>query len=139
MEDTFHIYLSSKDSEEAYPENSSRDFTVKLPQRIQLSKGKWWCGLISMQLPGKPSKPAFVCSDICDESVTGDYKLPVLARVRSTATEVNNISFVPVKKRDLNSIRIYLKKSQHELAPLSSGQSYCVLQFRKDEALPTYS
>ena len=140
MEDTFHVFLSSEDSTGIFPENSPSDFTVLLPERIRLAEGKWLCGLLSVHIPTRSEKnPLFICSDICSESVTGEYKLPVLARIFGTSTKPNNILFIPVKKRELSSIRIYIKEKRYGIVAFDAGHSYCVLQFRKDEALPSYS
>lgn len=137
MDETFHIYLSSKDSVTTH-NNSASDFSKQLPERVQLEGGKWVCGLLELILPKNPQKPLYVCSDICSNSIIDDFKLPVLGRITTKTTRPNNITFVNVNVRELSSIRIYLREDFRTQPSFSSGISYCALRFQRDEAVSTY-
>ncbi len=137
MAETFHIYLSSKDSVTTH-NNSPGDFTTVLPERIQLKEGKWLCGLVELILPQTPQKHLYVCSDISSNSIIDEFRLPVLGRISAETTRPYNITFVPVNARELSSIRIYLREDFHTSPSFSSGISYCTLRFQRNEAVSTY-
>ena len=127
--DTFHIYLSSGDSLDSFPDNEPGDFRVQLPQRVYLAEGKWWCGVAQLEIPENPKEPLYLCSNICMDSITGDFKLPVLRRIRGKVTQPTNVIYVPVKGRELSTIRIFIRSLRGEAVSFASQTSYCTLRF----------
>lgn len=109
MTESFHIYLSSEDSKRTYPRNSPADYTTILPERLQLNKGTWWCGLVELQLTDSLDKPCYLCTDVCTNSIVGELSLPVLCLIRNKSTQPKTRVYAPVKTSELSNIRIYLK------------------------------
>lgn len=131
MESSFYVYLSSQDSTNNFPDNSAFDFTLLLPERIFLEGDKWWCGLIQCHLTSAPKQDVFICTDICAESVTGSSRLPVLRRIRTKVFEASHVTYVPVKVRELSSIRVYIRDKRGNSLPFSAQTSSCVLHFQR--------
>lgn len=140
MAGSFNIYLSSADSLSSYPDNRALDFNTLLPERIQLESGGWRCGLTQLVLPHTPGNvgtdgevPLYLCCNICDDSIVGEKKLPVLARVTENHTEPSHVTYVKLRTRALSTVRVYLTDRHGAPASLRGGTSYCTLQFCNDE------
>lgn len=126
----FPVYLSSNDSMHSFPENNPADYTVRLPERLFLERGNWWCGLSQLRLPDtKIDYPVYLCSDLCGDSVVGEFKVPVLQRIHGSITEPTNLLYLPVIKEDISSIRLYLISSSRSPISFEVGASHCTLQF----------
>ena len=83
----FYIYLSKNDSRNLYPDNNGAYFTVRLPERIKLERGKWSCGLIECCLKTnlRQFKTYYICTDIVTLQCVGSSSLPAI-RVFNTQT-----------------------------------------------------
>lgn len=134
MEDVVHMYLSSEDSRKSFPSNTSSNFRCLLPERLQLTEGKWRCALLELRLPEPVQQPLYLCSNICEESIAGEFKLPILARIDGELTQPNHVIYILVKTKELSVIEIYLYDRNGRPVSFSSGMSYCTLRFCKDEA-----
>lgn len=139
MENTHHIYFSSGDSRATFPDNSPSSFRCLLPERLQLIGGNWWCALLELRLPETPSDLLYLCSDICHESIAGQFKLPVLALIGAQLTQPNHMIYIPLKTTDLSVIRFYLSDRFGNPISFSSGTSYCTIRICNDEALRYYT
>ena len=73
-EGNFYIFLSSKDSLRFHPDNKGYNFTVELPERVEL-RGNWKVVLCDI------SETLMVFSDICDYSFDRDSLEPILRMV----------------------------------------------------------
>lgn len=130
MDQEFHIYGYSENSKVFYPENTPDDFTIHLQKSFHL-EGEWECGLIQFQYAASLEKPFFVCCDLVNESYVGDIKLPILRRVRLRNTQFNQVIYSTLKKRDFNSIRIYMKTWRNKPGTMVRGKTYYTLHFRR--------
>lgn len=134
MNRSFHIYLSSADSWDSFPQNHSGDFTVSLSDNVHLGE-EWECGLLECQLFATPTTPAYICCDLVEESLVAEFKLPILRRIRlKTATEFQQVSYFPLKTRGFNTVRIYVRTWNNKPLYATSGQpghTYCTLHFRR--------
>ena len=139
MENSHHIYLSSIDSRLAFPDNKVSAFSCLLPDHLSLSSGNWWCALLELHLPEEIQQPLHLCSNICDESIVGEFKRPILARITNKWTHPNHVIYVPLKTRDLAVIHLYLYEGSGEIASLSPGTCYCTLRLCNDEGIRYYS
>lgn len=115
MERSVHIlHLNSLASEQSSSDaKSASDFTVKLPETISLSPvGDWFCSLKQCYLGFSWSYPLFVCCDLCEESVGGERKLPILRVIhKKEATVYDDGLSIPIIKRDIDRVRIYFLKT----------------------------
>jgi hypothetical protein len=129
------MFVCSFDSRDVFPHNSGDDFTVAFSQNIHL-EGQWECGLVECQLHDKPDEPWYVCCDLVEESLAGDLKLPLLRRLTTKLPQFKQVSYFPVKLRDFNDIRIYLRTMDNEEVILTSEtkNTYCTLHFRPKSA-----
>ena len=105
-----YVYLSSKPSEH-YPENTATDFTVQLPKTIS---GVKECGVVEVGLPIAPRSPLFVCTDLCEESITNNKTLPVLRRVSQKNFFPSFITYAPLRVQNFDTVRIYICKETGE-------------------------
>ena len=85
----FYLYLSSVDSVDYFPSSTSDNFIVKLPELYKLP-GHWGVALTKIHLPARAGQTAesfSVYSDICEETVIGGIKEPVLRKLFNTTDE----------------------------------------------------
>ena len=124
-----YLYLSSEDSKDVYPKNEPWDFTVDLPQTIQLG-GKWELALLDLKHDEWLAN-IFVLCDWCGQSTVRCKRLPVLRMVSQFGLE-SKIYYVPVIQPYLARIHITIKG--HELEDISSfatETTTCTLHLRK--------
>jgi len=126
----FYLYVCSRNSTAIFPKNTNVDFTTQLSDNIHLD-GEWSCGLVECQLFGVPADPVFVCCDLVHESSVGEFKLPVLRRIRLKTTQFSEVAYMPLKTTDFNTIRIYVMKWNKRLPEKRSGHTYCTLHFQR--------
>jgi hypothetical protein len=131
MSQPFHIFLSSLDSLDIHPRNHGSDFTVVLSENICL-QGEWECALLESHIYVTPPNPWYVCCDLVEESLTGDFKLPILRRAKSNTPPFEQLTYIPVKQRDFNGIRIFMRKRNNKpIKTVSTAKhTLCTLHFR---------
>lgn len=132
MKRSFYIYLNSRNSKDLFPHNFNGEQCIQLAEPIHL-EGNWSCGLIEFALSGTPQEPVYVCCDLIRESTTGQFTLPVLRQVNAKTTEVKQVLYVPVKKLDFQTIRVFVKTLHNRDLPRGPGDSSCTLHFRYDD------
>ncbi len=133
MDQEFHLYCYSQHSKEFFPSNGPSDFTIHLPKSIHL-EGAWECGLMQFKYTTTAStteKPFYVCCDLVSESYSGDFTLPILRRVRLRTTQFSHVIYVPLKTRDFNVVRLYLRTWKNKDSPVQRGDTHCTLHFRR--------
>ncbi len=118
-----YIYLNSKPSAE-FPENKATDFTVQLPRTIT---GVQECGVIEVRLPSTPGKPLFVCTDVCEDSIVNSKSLQVLRRVSLKTVVPSLVTYVPLRLREFDRIRIYIIQDSGQLASLTGETTITLL------------
>ena len=75
----FMLYVSQKDSQDIYPDNNVKSFTVQLPKIIIL-EGKWSCCVKKVQVNtiGIMNNPLAIHCDFCQENFHYGTDQPVL-------------------------------------------------------------
>lgn len=134
MDAEFYIHLCSNDSMDSFPLNKPHDFTLNLPERIQFKGDEWSCAVVELILPSELNETAYLCTNVCQESIIGQRRVPVLRRITSAHTEPSHVIRVPLKTNELSVLRLYLEHHDGSKVSLSSGTSYATLHFSKYEA-----
>ena len=130
MDRSLYIYGYSRYSRHLYPNNRATDFVIPLPQPIHL-EGEWECGLVQFHCESSADAGYYVCCDLVSESYVGNFKLPVLRRVRQKLWQYRNILYVPLKTRDCNSIRLYMRTWRNREPTGVKGSVYCLLHLKR--------
>jgi hypothetical protein len=127
----FYIHMSSNDSIKYYPESDSSNFTIHLPDEIELH-GQWECALAEIDLPVNPRKDLIICCDIVESGVILGKKLPVLRRVfkKNKFTEFINRFYVPVIRSSFRTICIYVLSGTGEIVSFGDGRLSCAVHFK---------
>ena len=99
----FYLYLSSVDSVDYFPSNTSDNFIVKFPELYKLP-GHWEVALTEIHLPARAGWTAesfSVYRDICEETVMGGKKEPVLRKLFNTTEEAtfSQYYYIPVMQK----------------------------------------
>lgn len=110
------------------------DTTTQLP--IPLEVQGYGCGVIEMT--GKvyhgDKEPLYLCSNICEESIIGGNKMPVLRRIKRGVggivnSNIHNVIWLRVMRPTISSIRLYISNGNGEIISLGSEELNCTLLF----------
>jgi len=137
----FHLYLSSEDSKDLYPNNKPSSFVVQLPKTICL-KGMWMCALCEVQYNHEAARShenIYICSDLCEGSIVGKRMFPVLRQVftkgkksrRLTQEQYSQLYYVKVTKEEFNTITIHIKDRNGDEVSFLTQELNCILHFKK--------
>lgn len=99
-----YLFVSSEDSLEYNPTNSTYDFTITLPQTIY---GEWEIALAEIEYPSH-FWDLYVFCDLCDSSYVRDRTLPLL-RIVSQMGEFDNLYFHKTTRNVIQRLRITIK------------------------------
>ena len=135
------VHLHSTSSTSVYEENYCWDFTTVLPRVIVLdSVDEWCCSLVQCYTP-KFVKPLYLCSNICEDSVAGQRRLPVLRVLYSSKTQFDEgCCPVPVRFREISTIRIFLQRADGEVPETKTKVvTHCTLQLHRIKSLAARS
>ena len=133
-EGDFYIFLSSKDSLRFHPDNKGYNFTVELPERVEL-RGNWKVALCDIFFNEKISDTLMVCSDICDYSFVRDSLEPILRMVMPNNKRSQIFSdrfYLGVRQSNLGRIKIYIKDSCFNNAVTIKGELQLTLHLKKE-------
>lgn len=137
MRQPFHIYTSTIDCKELFPQNFNGEHNVQLAEPIHL-EGKWSCGLVEFQLSNTPNEPVYVCCNLVRESTSGPFNIPILREISQKTTEFKQVLYIPLKQHQFHTIQIFIRTLRNEPLPLArgvnEGSSFCTLHFRRDDA-----
>ena len=138
MKSPFYVHLSSKDSQEYFPNNEIHHFTVKLPEVINLG-GPWEVTLCDVIYPAaKTSQVISVLTDICNDSIVGDRKLPLLREFRTSRNgghrEFGQLHYKIVNTGIIERITIYIKRDQEKVPSFTPKTLSCTLHFQPQES-----
>ena len=133
----FYVYLSSDESKTYFPDNQPSKFTVKLPETLHL-QGKWQLALCEIQYPPIRKKPEqlLVLTDLCQDSIVGETRLPILRRFKYTKRGYSSFGvfyYATLKSLEVDQISIYLSTDTGEDASFTSGTLKCTLHFQHVE------
>ncbi len=123
------VYLSSQDSLQLYPDNTSSNFRVQLPQYMI---GFCECAVIHCALPGRPGKPVYVLCDFVESSILGNTFQPVLCVMTSKIREFSHLHYTNVKNDQLLTLHIKLVNRAGVEIVQPSGSTVVVLDFLKE-------
>ena len=135
------LYLTSTDSLVVFPDNHPGNFTIKLPQTLNLP-GKWQCALteIVFQPRFTSSRPSnlYICCDAVQPSYGSDSLLPILRKV-AVSDNLNSKSilifpqnyYVDISQDELQYITIYIKNQQLEDVSFESQTLTCTLHLQQ--------
>ena len=131
MQRELFFFLDSRDSTEYFPFNTASNFTVKLPSYVML-EGSWTIGLVDIKIPTIDESAEVeyldVFCDITNESVASERKLPILRRVKKNANDwisFNPILYFPLKMREFDRMRIYIKSDKNGTLSFDSQPMVC--------------
>ena len=133
-EGDFYIFLSSKDSLRYHPDNKGYNFTVELPERVEL-RGNWKVALCDIFLNEKISDTLMVYSDICDYSFVRDSLEPILRMVMPNNKRSQIFSdrfYLGVRQSNLGRIKIYIKDSSFKNAVALKGEIQLTIHLKKE-------
>ena len=103
-----YLYIKSDDSLQFYPQNTPNDFTVELPEIINL-KGKWAIALLDIYIKDTLTDPIYILTDICEQSVQNGNLNPILKVIYPDCVHFSNLHYIPVKVSSLKRISIYIR------------------------------
>lgn len=137
MEKEHFLFITSEDSKDQHPGNTASDFTIELPRPLNLD-GNWACSIREVQFPNNLDTPvAYICADLCQESLTCDTYYPVLRVVpTSPSKSVTTLTFttpyyITVKQDKLQRFRIFIRGVQLRPAKFKSGLFSCTLHLKQ--------
>ena len=137
--DEFYIHLSSDNCKDLYPSNTTSDFKVQLPERFEL-QGTWKCALVEIEYTLPSTLPTTISSlylntNICDGSIVGPTKLPILRRlplIPGTRRDVYSLPhYYPIKTYQLDVIHLYINTDIYRRASFFEGVLLCTLHFKR--------
>ena len=134
---SLRMVLSSEDGKSFFPSNTPHDFRIKLNRALQFD-GYWEVALTEIRIfMEDPTDTAlFVCSDICQDSFVGTSEQSLLRRVFFEDVNGKNVIYVhpyyvPLKLRDVQQIRIYIKDENGADASFLKKKVSVTLHFKK--------
>lgn len=124
-----HVYVSSSDSIDIFPENSPADFIINLPQPLQFTGSNWYCGVTQIILPSKSTSPIHLLTDFTQSVIVGSRQYPALCQIASKSKEYTNVAYVPLKVNELSTMHFKLIKRGGDLVYFKSGETFITLHF----------
>ena len=123
------LYITNKDSEHLYPDNSPTNFYVQLPHYMGLDHDNWVCTVLQCVLPDKPKAPVFVLADFVEPSYFDGRLQGVLCM-----TDVKSHNFypgapVPIKNIPLATLHIKLVNRRGVEPSMSGNVTLLLLKF----------
>ena len=114
--------------------STNGDNTITLPQPLEVQN--YGCGIIEMtgKVQSGYREPLFLCCDICEESVVGNIKLPVLRYINRNgrniiSKSIDHVIWLKVMRPSISSIRLYIADYTGRVVSVGSNQLYCTLLF----------
>ena len=121
----YTCFLSNEDSADIYPNNTNSNFTVELPEPLELNQD-YLCCLTEINFSGADNS-YIICSDIIDYSHYNGSLHPVL-RIVNRSTVFNKPYLFTLKQNRISRIQISIQTPDGKF-PTLTGVTRCVLQF----------
>ena len=130
------VYASSRDSLNYFPDNSSNNFRIQLPEEIDTNQ-LTSCVLVEFQHPKTRAEQLIVYLDVCSHSIISGKKAAVLRKISNKLP--NSFIFpekllIPTKPGRYNSLHFYIVDEYNNLVSFESGSVLCTLQFKNEVA-----
>ena len=117
--------------------STSGDTTLELPVPFEVDGCV--CGIIEMS--GKLSTykgDIFLCSDICEESITGETVMPVSQKIKQRPdgfimSDVNHVIWLRLNRPKLSSIRFYIANAKGDIMSYRDEKLKCTLLLTSSE------
>lgn len=126
-----YLFLHSQDSLLTYPQNHPTDFTIDLPQPLQLP-GKWSIALTEINIIPNKKIDLYIYCDLCEYSYQRNTCKPILRIIRGSST-FSKPYFIPVAVNYAPRIRLYIRDSKGNIPSFDISTSRCTLALRHDE------
>ena len=114
--------------------STNGDSITQLPTTLEIQG--YGCGVIEMtgKVYHSEKEPIYLCSDICEESIVGQSKMPVLRRIKRGASgivnsNIHNVIWLRVMRPTISSVRLYISNSKGEIISLGDEKLNCTLLF----------
>lgn len=130
----YYLFISSEDSKDLYPNNNWFDFTVELPQDLNVL-GKWEVAILDIFLSGPVRSSMNLCSDLCVESYSQGSFSPVLRNIPQSSKGYISYPigfYFELIRNNIKRFRIYMQspKPKDSLRPETLK---CTLHLRRVE------
>lgn len=133
---SYYLYVDSSPNKE-YKNNNFFDFTVILPQNIDISEGEWEIGLCEVHFFKKNERcpDMYICSDIITASFINNITIPVLRfipEIRGKYYKIyDNIYYHDIVERYLDKIRLYITPIEETNVSFADETLHCTLHLRQ--------
>ena len=129
----FHLFLSSVDSMEYYPQNYPGQFLIHLPETLKL-EGEWWVGLSDISYPEPLNSSCInVMTNICEDSAWRGTKQAILRRIPTQGNINHHIFTIPyyqrVRGKEIDWLSIYIRDENNQPVSFLKGTLTCTLHF----------
>ena len=118
------LFLTNRDSQHLFPENTATDFRVHLPLPI---KGKF-CALHQCYLPSKPTSTVFLKCDFVQSSIIDSKLQPILCMLVNKNTSFDNVHYVEMKPIEWTTLHLQFVNRQGEKIDTRNGDTSLVLE-----------
>ena len=130
------MVLKSSDSPSVHPNNRPTDFRVRLPRPFPL-EGKWTVELTEFHntnVEQTSDCEIFVFSSICDESIVGEHKKPLLRQI--VVEDAKNVIYlrpyrIPLRLNNFSDVHVYIRDKQDRDVSFLTGESTVTLVLRR--------
>ena len=120
-----YLFLNSQDSLSVHPKNTSFDFTVELPQPINVD-GKSKIALSEINYSEVHEKDLYVYCDVCDYSYVKDGYKPIL-RIVNKSCIYNKLIYIPISSSYIPRIRIYIRDENNQIPSFNIETLRCTV------------
>lgn len=123
-----YLFLHSEDSLLTHPQNNATDFTVDLPQPLDLP-GKWSIALTEISITPNKKADLYVYCDVCDYSYQRNTRKPILRIIKGSTTFAKPY-YIPVAVNYTPRIRVYIRDSKGNIPSFEISTSRCTLALK---------
>ena len=125
-----YLFLYSRDSSRDYPTNKWCDFTIVLPEILELNEN-WECTLMNIKCFPHIEKEFMVYTDIVHQGYIRDSTASILRRGYSSPSIFVRPYFIPINRTSIERIRMYIRDLETGGEPTKAiTELTCTLAFR---------
>ena len=135
MKREVYMYLSSDSSNAYYANNTAGQFTVLLPEPLDLD-GAWEAALIQFQNPGiTTSKQVIILLDIIEDIIFENNKKPIVRRCflsnQKELITFDSKFYKAIKNSHVDRISIRILDDEGRIVTFAEQNLKCTLHLRK--------
>lgn len=113
--------------------STTGDSTIEIPETLEVEG--YYVGIVELhgKLDSKRGKTCYLCSDICEESIIGENRLPILRSIhrKPNGTLINDemykVIWLKVMRPSISTIRLYICDETGEIITLGKNSLTCTL------------